>query len=238
MSINTLHKGDDDDDDDNNNNNNNTWNTHIKRKVLQCKALKPERWGSLLVQEKYEEEKACDRRHPYWIIIIIIIIIRYMRFVCWITEATNTHSECVILIALPLQQWLRERAWMLRHTYTLPVLLTDVAGLLTRLSRSLYHCLSRRFWNEFLWRSICVPYWCFQNVVIGRCGRAVDTPVCIRSVRGCDVSPETVQTECGAVCSPSFATGRHRGSTTNCLVFSPLSIWTSWSLWDVMPCFC
>jgi hypothetical protein len=37
--------------------------------------LKPERWGSLLVQEKYQEEKACDKRHPYRIIIIIIITI-------------------------------------------------------------------------------------------------------------------------------------------------------------------
>jgi len=37
--------------------------------------LKPEQWGSLLVQEKYQEEKACDKRHPYRIIIIIIIII-------------------------------------------------------------------------------------------------------------------------------------------------------------------
>jgi hypothetical protein len=37
--------------------------------------LKPERWGSLLVQEMYQEEKACDKRHPYRIIIIIIIII-------------------------------------------------------------------------------------------------------------------------------------------------------------------
>jgi hypothetical protein len=36
--------------------------------------LKPERWGSLLVQEKYQEEKACDKRHPYCIIIIITII--------------------------------------------------------------------------------------------------------------------------------------------------------------------
>jgi hypothetical protein len=34
--------------------------------------LKPERWGSPLVQEKYQEEKACDKRHPYRIIIIII----------------------------------------------------------------------------------------------------------------------------------------------------------------------
>jgi len=38
------------------------------------RSLKPERWGSLLVQEKYQEEKACDKRHPYRIIIIIIII--------------------------------------------------------------------------------------------------------------------------------------------------------------------
>jgi len=37
--------------------------------------LKPERWGSPLVQEKYQEEKSCDRRHTYRIIIIIIIII-------------------------------------------------------------------------------------------------------------------------------------------------------------------
>jgi hypothetical protein len=27
--------------------------------------LKPERWGSLLVQEKYQEEKTCDKRHSY-----------------------------------------------------------------------------------------------------------------------------------------------------------------------------
>jgi len=37
--------------------------------------LKRERWGSPLVQEKYREERACDRRHPYRIITIIIIII-------------------------------------------------------------------------------------------------------------------------------------------------------------------
>jgi len=36
--------------------------------------LKRERWGSPLVQEKYREEKVCDRRHTYRIIIIIIII--------------------------------------------------------------------------------------------------------------------------------------------------------------------
>jgi len=33
--------------------------------------LKPERWGSLLVQEKYQAEKTCENRHPYRIVIII-----------------------------------------------------------------------------------------------------------------------------------------------------------------------
>jgi len=37
--------------------------------------LKRERWGSQLVQEKYREEKASNKRHPYRIIIIITIII-------------------------------------------------------------------------------------------------------------------------------------------------------------------
>jgi hypothetical protein len=41
-------------------------------------------------------------------------ITRRMRIACWITEATNTHSEYVILMAFPRQQWLRERASVLR----------------------------------------------------------------------------------------------------------------------------
>jgi hypothetical protein len=41
-----------------------------------------------------------------------------MRIACWIPKATNTHSQYVILIAFPLQQWLRERASLLRYTYT------------------------------------------------------------------------------------------------------------------------
>jgi hypothetical protein len=38
------------------------------------------------------------------------IIIRRMRTACWITKAKNTHSEYVILLHFPLQQWLHERA--------------------------------------------------------------------------------------------------------------------------------
>jgi len=41
-----------------------------------------------------------------------------MRSACWIPKATNTNSEYVTLIALPLQQWLHERASMLHYTYT------------------------------------------------------------------------------------------------------------------------
>jgi len=40
-----------------------------------------------------------------------------MRFSRWIHKATNTHSEYVIIIMFPLQQWLQKRASMLRYTY-------------------------------------------------------------------------------------------------------------------------
>ena len=40
-----------------------------------------------------------------------------MRIACWIPEAKNTHTGCVILITFPLQQWLHYRASMLRDTY-------------------------------------------------------------------------------------------------------------------------
>jgi len=37
-----------------------------------------------------------------------------MRTACWIPKATHKHSQYVILTASPLQQWLHERASMLR----------------------------------------------------------------------------------------------------------------------------
>ena len=41
-----------------------------------------------------------------------------MHMACWLTKATYTHSEYVMFIAFPLQQWLRERARMLViHTF-------------------------------------------------------------------------------------------------------------------------
>ena len=42
-------------------------------------------------------------------------IIRRMRFACWITKAT--HTEYAIRLAFPRQQWLSERATILRYMY-------------------------------------------------------------------------------------------------------------------------
>jgi len=41
-------------------------------------------------------------------------IIRRIHYACWITKATDTHSEYVIvLVALPRQEWFRERVSLL-----------------------------------------------------------------------------------------------------------------------------
>jgi len=50
-----------------------------------------------------------------------------MRIACWITKATNTHSEYVIFIAFPVQQWLYERTVRLPDS-TLPVLYKFARG--------------------------------------------------------------------------------------------------------------
>jgi len=48
-----------------------------------------------------------------------------MRISCCVANATNTQSECAILTAFPLQQWLHEQASMLRDS-TLPVLFNSI----------------------------------------------------------------------------------------------------------------
>ena len=49
-----------------------TWNITHNTESNGVRSVKPERWGSPLVQEKYQEENACDKRHPYRKTIIII----------------------------------------------------------------------------------------------------------------------------------------------------------------------
>jgi hypothetical protein len=52
-----------------------------------------------------------------------------VRIACWITKASDTHSQYVILIALPLQQWLHEHASVLRHTYITGVVKTKITSI-------------------------------------------------------------------------------------------------------------
>jgi len=48
---------------------------------------------------------------------------------CWIPKATNTHSEYVILIAFPLQQWLHNLTSMLHYTYIACLVLTKAVNI-------------------------------------------------------------------------------------------------------------
>jgi hypothetical protein len=40
-----------------------------------------------------------------------------MRIACWIPKDMGTHLEYSVIFAFPLQQWLHERASLLRYTY-------------------------------------------------------------------------------------------------------------------------
>ena len=50
----------------------------------------------------------------------------HMHIACWISKATNTDSDCVILIALSLQQWLHKSTSTLRYTYIACLLITGL----------------------------------------------------------------------------------------------------------------
>jgi hypothetical protein len=54
-------------------------------------------------------------------------IIWRMNCACWITKATNIHSEYVTLIAFSQQQWMQEHATMLHYMYTASLVRTVVS---------------------------------------------------------------------------------------------------------------
>jgi hypothetical protein len=56
-------------------------------------------------------------------------IIRRMRFACWITNAADIHSEYVMLIGFPCQQWLRERASCYVYTYSVSLVMEQESSL-------------------------------------------------------------------------------------------------------------
>ena len=66
-------------------------------------------------------------------------IIQHMRFACWITKATDTHLEYVILVAFPLQEWFQDSASVLRHTYIASVVCCVVLCCVVCLHVILWH---------------------------------------------------------------------------------------------------
>ena len=56
-------------------------------------------------------------------------ILGHMLTACWILNATDTHSEIVVLIAFPQKKWLRERASMLRCMYFIIPIISPVTSL-------------------------------------------------------------------------------------------------------------
>jgi hypothetical protein len=64
-------------------------------------------------------------------------VTRRMRFSCWLTKATNTHSEYEIFTAFPWQQLLIERAEIL--CYTCSACLVEV--LATSVREAIFVCL-------------------------------------------------------------------------------------------------
>ena len=73
---------------------------------------------SVKVVVKIKTHILCSTTFPYnptiCEIILKNIIEQDMRIASWITKATDIRSEYVIRIAYSLQQWLRERASLLR----------------------------------------------------------------------------------------------------------------------------
>ena len=80
-----------------------TWNITHNAESTGVWSLKPERWGSPLVQEKYQKEKVCDKRHPYRKKIIIIISMAQKPLVdpdFLIIEASWSHTITSHLVGL------------------------------------------------------------------------------------------------------------------------------------------
>jgi hypothetical protein len=81
-------------------------------------------------------EKCCRAGQPQ-------MTIWRKRIACWIPTAINTHSEHVILIALPLQQWLHKHASLLRCT--------SIACLVLLLNAAKSHACHRTSWSAWPW---------------------------------------------------------------------------------------
>ena len=114
-----------------------------------------------------------------------------MATTCCISEATNPHSEYVILIAFPLQHWLHERASILLDTHigclfeivSCSVILLDVKGYLRlfawhRVSSKLREGLVTRHDVTYILRRLAVVFPSgLQQPGRGRSGNEIPAPL-------------------------------------------------------------
>ena len=98
----------------------------------------------------------------------------HTRITCRVTKATDIHSEYVILIAFPLQQWLHERASTLRYTY---ITCCYVLHYILRLSLSLSLSVSSVVFLEYCYFISRFPV-AVQDGLRQRCHRITgSTPI-------------------------------------------------------------
>jgi len=83
-------------------------------------------------------------------------IVRLICFACRINQATNTHSEYIILVAFPLQQWLCNRASMLRlYVRCLP------SSEMVTFTLLRYQCLYKTNSRTLIWDNL--PHLCVDG---------------------------------------------------------------------------
>ena len=83
-----------------------------------------------------------------------------MHVACWIPKATNTHSEYVMLIAFPLQQWLHEHASMLCYMYVPLHVYYSLCPF------HFCHCSDRQKVDCFSVRHLLAPVWLYSLVTL------------------------------------------------------------------------
>jgi len=99
----------------------NFFHSDITVIILHCQKLTSYNWRHYLSVTPRDVEKYDTARQP-----TDGNTTRRMRFSCWIIKAKNAHSEFVIHIAFPQQQWLHKGASLLRYTYIACLVLHNV----------------------------------------------------------------------------------------------------------------
>jgi len=108
----------------------------LERDMLQNKIVEKIKTHILCSKTFFHDRAVCEKMltdtvQPGW----PQMTIWCKRFACWITEITNTHSEYVLPIAFPRQNWLPESAPISRFTFIACIVYYST------LSLSCFNCL-------------------------------------------------------------------------------------------------